>query len=289
MPKRRKRPVVTAAQIDGSQKTITVEPDAIITPSAYDRAASLGVSLFKQSQPSAPGSLSTTSTEFTSPNIEHLVRRIEHTNLSPTATRQHISRLCDEARTLGCAAVCVNPIHVPLAVELCTATQTRVCTVIGFPTGAHHTKVKMEEASRVVGDGAHEVDMVANHALLLQDELSAYAADIRCVRQAIGDRVTLKVIIEASQLCEEDIVRAALAAEQSGANYVKTSTGVYGQARIEDVQLLRHVLQPATQIKAAGGINDAAFALQLIDAGADRLGMSKTLDVIGGIRSQRRT
>ncbi|MBD3299363.1 MAG: deoxyribose-phosphate aldolase [candidate division Zixibacteria bacterium] len=220
--------------------------------------------------------------------MEHLVRRIEHTNLSPIATRRHISRLCDEARTIGCAAVCMNPIHVPLAVELCAATQTRVCTVVGFPTGAHHTKVKMEEASRAVGDGASEVDMVANHALLLQDELSAYAADIRCVRQAVGDEITLKVIIEASQLSEEDIVRAALAAEQSGANYVKTSTGMYGQARIEDVQLLRRVLQPATQIKAAGGINDAMFALQLIEAGADRLGMSKTLDVIGGIRSESR-
>jgi deoxyribose-phosphate aldolase len=277
MPDQPKRSVVTATDIDGSQPTISVSADAIVTPAAQDRAHDLGVTIVRQSAVQD----STETTRAASGAAESdLIRRIEHTNLSLTATGDDIARLCEEASAWGCAAVCISATYVSLAARLCKSGEARVCGVAGFPTGAHHTKIKIAEAIRLVRDGAVEVDMVANHALLLADELSAYAADIRAVRETLGDQIILKVIIEASSLSDEEIVRAAIAAESAGANYVKTSTGVYGHARVQDVALLRTVLQPSTKIKAAGGIKDAEFAMQLVSAGADRLGMSQTVNVL---------
>ena len=278
-----KRHVLTVADINKANGSLTVPANTIVTPSAYDCARLRGVTIVRESKPPAVSTEPEPKPEPTMDSVQ-LARCIDHTNLSPTATHESIVQLCNEAIEHGFATVCINPTRVALAVELCAESRVQVCSVVGFPTGAHHTDLKMREAEQAITDGAKEIDMVANSGLLLDDDITAYAADIRAVRLAIGEQIILKVIIEASQLTESDIVRAAVAAEHAGANYVKTSTGVYGKACREDVSLMRRVLSDSTKIKAAGGITTAQQALDLLKAGADRLGMSQSVAVMIELR-----
>jgi deoxyribose-phosphate aldolase len=213
-------------------------------------------------------------------NRDDLASRIEHACLMPNATAADIGRLCAEAREWRFAAVCVHPARVAAAVACLTGSHTGVCAVVGFPSGAHDSLTKAHEAQRAAGNGVTAIDMVAGSGLLLDGDVRAYAEDIVAVRRAIGDRLILKVIIEAPLLGPHLMVEAARLAVQSGADYVKTSTGVYAQARLEDVRLLRSVLEPRIKIKAAGGIRTAAFALDLIVAGADRIGTSRSVEII---------
>ena len=211
---------------------------------------------------------------------DDLSARIEHANLAPGATRAAIERLCDEAREHGFAAVCVQPVHVAIAVASLHGTRTLVCAVAGFPSGAHEPAIKASEAARCAGEGAGAIDMVANSGWLLDGDVPAYADDICTVRRAIGDNIVLKVIIEAPLLGPAGVATAARLAVESGADYIKTSTGVYAPARVEDVSLLRSIIPQRIKIKAAGGIRTAAFAMELIAAGADRIGTSASLAII---------
>ncbi|MBI3873038.1 MAG: deoxyribose-phosphate aldolase [candidate division Zixibacteria bacterium] len=203
-----------------------------------------------------------------------LASRIDHTNLSPDATASDIASLCAEAQEYGFAAVCVSPIRVADAVAAIRDGAVAICAVVGFPSGAHLSAIKAAEAAVCVREGAREIDMVANLGWLKDGQWDRYAEDLRLVRNTIGGATLLKVIIEASALDEADIVRAGIMAAQSGANYIKTSTGVYGQARLEDVSLLRRALPPDIKIKAAGGIRTVGQARAFIAAGADRIGAS---------------
>jgi deoxyribose-phosphate aldolase len=209
-----------------------------------------------------------------------LASRIEHANLAPHATSADIGRLCDEVRTYGFAAVCVHPVRVGAAAACLAGTRTEICSVVGFPSGAHETMVKAREAGRCVEMGAVAIDMVASGGLLLDGDARGYADDILAVRRAIGDNVVLKVIIEAPLLGSSGVVEASRLAAESGADYIKTSTGVYAQARLEDVRLLRRVLAPWIKIKAAGGIRTVASALELVAAGADRIGSSSSVAIV---------
>ena len=211
---------------------------------------------------------------------EELASRIEHTDLAPGSAEADIARLCDEARAHEFAAVCVSPIRVAQAVAQLGGSSIVTCAVVGFPSGTHETAIKVREAASCVENGAAAIDMVANTGWLRDGDYSAYTADISAVRSVIGHKAILKVIIEAPLLDSTLIAEAARLAVQSGAGYIKTSTGVYAQARLEDVRLLRSVLEPRIMIKAAGGIRSAAFALELIDAGADRLGTSKSVEIM---------
>jgi len=213
-------------------------------------------------------------------NRDDLASRIEHACLTPNATGLDIERLCSEAREWRFAAVCVHPMRVAAAVACLAGSHTEVCAVVGFPSGAHDSLTKAQEAQQAAGRGATAIDMVAGSGFLLDGDARAYADDIVAVRRAIGDGLILKVIIEAPLLGRSEIVQAARLAVQSGADYVKTSTGVYAQARLEDVRLLRSLLPAHTRIKAAGGIRTAAFALDLIAAGADRIGTSRSVEMI---------
>lgn len=213
-------------------------------------------------------------------SLRDLARLIDHTNLRPHATEPDILRLCSEAREHQFAAVCVNPVWVTTAAKALIKSGVRVCAVVGFPTGAHTTANKLEEAKQCLRDGAVEIDMVANHAWLIQGRDVDYRREIEAVRAILGSDTILKVIIEASLLTWDQVDRAADLVASAGANYVKTSTGVYGQARIENVQLLRRVLPPYMKIKAAGGIRTAKDALAMREAGADRIGTSASVSII---------
>lgn len=209
-----------------------------------------------------------------------LASRIEHTNLAPAARASDIERLCREAVDYGFVAVCVNPVRVELAVSLVTGTPVETCTVVGFPAGAHRAPAKALEARMAIDAGATAIDMVANSGLLLDGRGDEYAADIQTVRNAMGSSAILKVIIEAPLLGTAAIVEAARLAVEAGADYIKTSTGVYAETRLEDVRLLKSTLPAHIRIKAAGGIRNAEFALALIEAGASRLGTSKSVQIV---------
>lgn len=276
MSPKSKRMVVTVADIESASSTISIPDNALITPLARDAAEKRGIRIIRQQD----SPMSKTQTQRARIDLTELCRRIDHTNLAPSASEADIVRLCDEAKEHGFATVCVSPTHVRLAAAQCAGSSTYVCSVVGFPSGMHHTATKVSEAQAVVRDGATEIDMVANAGLLVDDRMSDYVADIDAVRQAIGAEAVLKVIIEASLLSDGDIVRAATCAAHAGADFVKTSTGVYGQARLEHVQLLRQILEPPVRIKAAGGIKTVEHALALIGAGADRLGTSSSMSLI---------
>jgi deoxyribose-phosphate aldolase len=277
--------IITADEVRRAKGSIEISDNAIITPSARDLAASLGIRFVPAPQSS---SAAITDTAHDSGSKEHVLIPeeisvyIEHTNLSPAASGEDIARLCDEARTHHCAAVCVNPVRIADAADHLKDSGVSICSVVGFPTGAHDKAMKAAEAAVCVKQGAAEIDMVANTGLLHDGRIDLYHADIHAVRTAIGSDAILKVIIEAPLLSAEDIVGAATVAASAGADYVKTSTGVYAQARVEDVVLLRRTLPANIKIKAAGGIRTAEFARTLIAAGADRIGTSASIAILTG-------
>ncbi len=205
-----------------------------------------------------------------------LARIIDHTLLKPTATYADIDSLCDEALKYSFWSVCVNPVHVKQAAKRLAGSRTVVCSVVGFPLGANASEMKLMEARTAIADGAKEVDMVSNFGALKSGDTGAFFADINEVAAYCGrSDVLLKVILECCYLSDEEKVKGARLAEQAGANFVKTSTGFGpGGATVEDVMLLKRALTRRTGVKAAGGIGSLAKALEMVRAGADRIGTS---------------
>lgn len=195
---------------------------------------------------------------------------IDHTLLHPAATPRDVSRLCAEARELGVFAVCVSPTMTRLAAAEFADTGIRVASVVGFPSGAHVCAVKALEAERALSDGAAELDMVINLALVRSDAWSQVAADIAAVCDA-APAATLKVILEAGVLDRRQLREACRAGEEAGAQFVKTSTGFRpsGGATVDDVRTMAEAVEGRLGVKASGGIRSADAALALIDAGAD--------------------
>ncbi len=205
-----------------------------------------------------------------------LARLIDHTLLKPTSTYADIDALCDEALKYSFWSVCVNPVHVKRVAKKLAGSSTVVCSVVGFPLGANTPEMKLMEARTAIADGAKEVDMVSNYGALLSGDTGAFFADINEVAAYCGrSGVLLKVILECCYLSDEEKVKGARLAEQAGANFVKTSTGFgKGGATVEDVILLKKALTKRTGVKAAGGIGSLAKALEMVRAGADRIGTS---------------
>ena len=200
---------------------------------------------------------------------------IDHTLLKPEATRSEVEKLCAEAVTHRFAAVCVNPVWVPLCAEKLRGTQVKVATVVGFPLGANQPEIKAAETSRAVKDGAHEIDMVAALGRIKSGDWGHVADDISAVvRAASGNLV--KVIIESALLTPTEIIKASALAKEAGAHYVKTSTGFHaaGGATAEAVTLMRLAVGDALGVKASGGVRDCAAALRMIASGATRIGTS---------------
>jgi deoxyribose-phosphate aldolase len=213
---------------------------------------------------------------------EGLAKYIDHTVLKPETTPKQIIKLCKEAREFGFKAVCVNPVYVPLAVGELKGSSICVCTVVGFPLGAEASRVKAQAAQWAVEQGAAEIDMVMNIGWLKAGLHQEVKEDIGVVVRAAGGAV-VKVIIECCLLEEEEKKAAANIVRESGAQYVKTSTGFsHGGATLEDVKLLRDIVGPEFGVKAAGGIRTYDMAVAMIRAGATRLGVSTGVKIIAG-------
>lgn len=207
---------------------------------------------------------------------------IDHTLLKPTATRADIEKLCAEARQYGFCSVCVNPYWVSFAKQCLQGTDVKVCTVIGFALGATTSATKVFEAQDAVKNGADELDMVINMGALKAQEYEAVLSDIHAVRQACEGKI-LKVIIETSQLTDEEKIKACQLAQQAGANFVKTSTGFNGGgATAEDVALMRKTVPPSMQVKASGGVRTRADFDAMVAAGATRIGASAGVKILEG-------
>jgi deoxyribose-phosphate aldolase len=214
---------------------------------------------------------------------EDIARCIDHTVLKPDATEDDIRKLCAEAREYKFASVCVSPSYVKLAARELEGSSVKVCTVVGFPSGAHAPEVKAMEARRAIRDGAEEIDMVINIGALKSGNDELVYRDIRMVCEACKDGSAIsKIIIEAALLDEDEKVRACTLARKAKANYVKTSTGFGpGGATAEDVALMSKVVgQAGIGVKAAGGIKSYEDAQKMIEAGATRIGASAGIKIL---------
>ncbi len=219
---------------------------------------------------------------------EDIARCIDHTILKPDATEDDIIKLCAEAREFQFASVCVSPSYVLLSARELAGSPVKVCTVVGFPSGAHMPEVKAMETRRAIREGAEEIDMVINIGALKSGNDDLVFRDIRTVIEACEDgSVISKVIIEAALLTEDEKVRACTLAKKARANYVKTSTGFGpGGATAEDVALMSKIVgRVGIGVKAAGGIKSFDDAQKMIEAGATRLGASAGIKILQQAKS----
>ncbi len=211
-----------------------------------------------------------------------LAKYIDHTILKPDATTEDILNLCSEAIKYGFASVCVNPCHIERCVPLLRPSGIKTATVIGFPLGATKSEVKFYEAGLALLAGADELDMVINIGWLKSgryDELKKEVSDIALLCK--DAEKTLKVIIETSLLTEQEKITACKIVSEADAGFIKTSTGFSGGgATLEDIKLMRKHCSSNVKIKASGGIKTLEFALELIEAGADRIGTSSGVSII---------
>ncbi|MDD6153618.1 MAG: deoxyribose-phosphate aldolase [Elusimicrobia bacterium] len=207
---------------------------------------------------------------------------IDHTILKPVASKEDVRRICDEAKQHGFFSVCINPYWVAYAKELLQGTDVKVCTVIGFPLGANTTAVKEYETRDALKNGADEIDMVINLGALKSGDYDTVLSDISAVRKACEGHI-LKVIIETSQLTEEEKVKTCELAAKAGADFVKTSTGFTGGgATAADVALMRKSIPANMQVKASGGVRSREDFDAMVAAGATRIGASSGVKIIEG-------
>lgn len=212
-------------------------------------------------------------------NREEILSHVDHTLLKPEATWPQIQTLCDEAIANHCASVCINTCYVAKAAEY-MAGRVPVCCVVGFPLGAMDTKSKAFEAKTAVENGASEVDMVINIGWVKDGLYDKVLDEIRQIKAACGGKL-LKVIIETCLLTDAEKIELCRVVSESGADYIKTSTGFGGGgATREDVALFKAHVAPHVKIKAAGGIADLNDARDFIALGADRLGTSRIVKAV---------
>ena len=212
-----------------------------------------------------------------------LARYIDHTLLKPEACVSEIRKICDEARQYQFASVCVNPSYIRLVAELLQGSGVTPCCVIAFPFGTTTPEDKAAEASVAAKNGAREVDMVINVGAIKSGDWMLVKKDIEGVVNAVRGRATVKVIIEASLLTDEEKVKACTVAKLAGAHFVKTSTGYStGGATVEDVALMRATVGPEMGVKASGGIRTYQDCVNMIKAGANRIGASAGVKIVSG-------
>ncbi len=212
---------------------------------------------------------------------------IDHTLLKPDSTQENIRKLCNEAEKYKFASVCVHPHYVSFAHQCLKHTKVKICTVIGFPLGQNTTITKVFEAKNAIENGADEIDMVINVSWLKDKTYEKLKDEIYSLKNAIGQHV-LKVIIEISLLNKEDIVQISQIISDSGADFIKTSTGFGAHgATFEAVEIMKANISKNVQIKASGGIRDYETAQRYIELGVGRLGTSSGIEIIQGKTSDK--
>lgn len=215
--------------------------------------------------------------------MENLSTYIEHTLLKQDATKNEIKTLIEEAKTYSFKGICINPCFISYAKELLRGTDIKLVTVVGFPLGANHTEVKAFETTKAIEDGADEIDMVINVSAIKDKDFDYVKNDISAVKKACKDKV-LKVILETDLLEKEEIKKACELCADASADFVKTSTGFVKNgigATAEDVKLMNETVAPkGLRVEASAGIRDKAKALEMIEAGASRLGTSSGAAIV---------
>ncbi len=212
-------------------------------------------------------------------NIKDILSRCDHTILSQTATWEDVKTICDDGIKYQTASVCIPPYYVKKAKEY-VGDKLKICTVIGFPNGYNTTAVKCFETEQAIQDGADEIDMVINIGELRAKNYSFVLDDIKAVKKACGNTL-LKVIIETCLLTDEEKVRMCKIVTESGAEYIKTSTGFStAGATKEDVLLFYKNVGKNVKIKAAGGISSISDAEDFVNLGASRLGTSRIVKIV---------
>lgn len=215
--------------------------------------------------------------------MENLNKYVEHTLLKQDATKEELKKLFDEAAKNKFFGVCINPVNVKFATDYLNNSDIKIITVIGFPLGTAKPKVKAYETKLAIEDGADEIDMVINVGLLKDKDFHAVQKDIEEVRDACRGKI-LKVILETDLLSKEEIENACKLCINAKADFVKTSTGFVKNgvgAKVEDVELMYKIVSPyGLQVKASGSIRDKQKAIDLISAGASRLGTSSGVEIV---------
>lgn len=214
-----------------------------------------------------------------------ILSTVDHTLLQQTATWAEIKQICDDGVAYGCASVCIPAGYVKQASDY-LGSKLAVCTVIGFPNGYSTTATKVFETKDAISNGAKEIDMVINIGWAKDGRWDDLLAEIRAIKEACGELV-LKVIIETCLLTDEEKVKLCQIVSESGADYIKTSTGfsTAGATR-EDVALFKANVAPHVKIKAAGGISSLQDAADFLALGADRLGTSRIVKLVKGQDAQ---
>lgn len=212
-------------------------------------------------------------------DTKKILSMVDHTLLLQASTWDEIRALCDDAICYGTASVCIPPCYVKKAKEY-VGEQMKICTVIGFPNGNHTTATKVFETMDAVNNGADEIDMVINVGMLRAKEYDYVLNEIREIKEACGEKI-LKVIIETCLLTEEEKIKMCEIVTESGADFIKTSTGFFtGGATFDDIALFVKHVGKNVKIKAAGGISSMEDAERFIELGASRLGTSRIVKIV---------
>lgn len=213
---------------------------------------------------------------------------IDHTLLKPQSTEEQVKKICDEAKKYNFASVCVNPYYASFVSKELKGTDVKTCVVIGFPLGANTKEVKAFEAKQSIENGAKEVDMVINIGALKDKKYDVVKEDIKAVVDAAKGNAHVKVIIETCLLTDEEKVKACEISKEVGADFVKTSTGFStGGAKKEDVALMRKTVGENMGVKASGGIHSYEETMEMVEAGATRIGASAGIKIIEGSKENK--
>jgi deoxyribose-phosphate aldolase len=220
---------------------------------------------------------------------EQFGKTLDNTLLRPTSTRAEIQQICEDSAARHFASVCILPCWVGAAARFLSGTDVKVCTVVAFPFGASTRLSKVYETKNAVANGAQEIDVVMNLARFKSGEYDAVLEDMRGVAEAARENALLKVIIETCYLTPDEIEIASRLVQDAGADFVKTSTGTAGGgATADDIRRIRRAVgASAIGIKASGGIKTVEMALQMLDAGANRIGTSSGVALYDTYQSQK--
>ncbi|WP_017209119.1 deoxyribose-phosphate aldolase [Clostridium beijerinckii] len=210
-----------------------------------------------------------------------IAKYIDHTILKPEATVEDVKKLCKEAKEYNFASVCVNGCYAKLVSTELMGTDVKTCVVVGFPLGAMTKEAKAFETNQAIENGATEIDMVINVGALKDKNYSLLKEDIEAVVNAAKGKALVKVIIETCLLSDEEKVKACEIAKEAKADFVKTSTGFStGGATKEDIALMRETVGSDLGVKASGGVRDFKTAMDMINAGASRIGASASISIV---------